>query len=182
MGRYRNRSKTSLCRIFNCWRCEKSFGAGGSGASKFDELYERAQNIRNDIQKQIDEIRNFDEYKNLSNTQKNKLDRKLDSLTYGNVAVADLHIPGVKTNYQAHSQVHSADSFGDSFGDFTHSKDTKSLESYVDDKFPRYNDTEAKILEDIASQIKDPNIIGEIHLFSDFDVCQSCTNLILEFR
>ncbi|WP_218160826.1 deaminase domain-containing protein [Bacillus sp. 491mf] len=98
------------------------------------------------------------------------------------MAVADLHIPGVKTNYQAHSQVHSADSFGDSFGDFTHSKDTKSLESYVDDKFPRYNDTEAKILEDIASQIKDPNIIGEIHLFSDFDVCQSCTNLILEFR
>ncbi len=52
----------------------------------------------------------------------------------------------------------------------------------MDDVHPRYNDTEAKILEDIASKIKDPNIKWEINLFSELDCCQSCTNLIFEFR
>jgi len=56
------------------------------------------------------------------------------------------------------------------------------LKSYVDDEFPRFNDTEAKILEDIASQIKDPNVKGRIDLFTELDACQSCSNLILEFR
>ena len=44
------------------------------------------------------------------------------------------------------------------------------------------NDIEAKILEDIASKIKDPNITGEVNLFTELDTCQSCTNIILEFR
>ncbi|WP_156130657.1 deaminase domain-containing protein [Paenibacillus durus] len=52
----------------------------------------------------------------------------------------------------------------------------------MEDGFPRYQDTEAKILEDIASKIKDPNVAGEIDLFTNFDTCQSCTNLIFEFR
>jgi len=56
------------------------------------------------------------------------------------------------------------------------------FKNYVVVEFPRYKDTEAKILEDIASKIKDPNIKGEVNLFSEFDTCQSCTNIILEFR
>lgn len=58
----------------------------------------------------------------------------------------------------------------------------RSLKSYVEDEFPRFNDTEAKILEDIVSQIKDPNVKGKIDLFTELDACQSCSNLIMEFR
>ncbi|WP_308423111.1 deaminase domain-containing protein, partial [Paenibacillus marchantiophytorum] len=147
-----------------------------------DSLYERAQNIRNDINREIEKIRNSDEYKNLSSTQRKKLDRKLDNLTFGNVAVADVNIPGIKKEFQAHSQIHSSDSVGSNVGDLSISKVDKSLETYVDDQFPRFNDTEAKILEDIASQIKDTNVKGQIDLFTELDACQSCSNLIMEFR
>ncbi|MDD1504380.1 deaminase domain-containing protein [Lysinibacillus sp. CNPSo 3705] len=40
----------------------------------------------------------------------------------------------------------------------------------------------SKILEDISAQIKDPNVSGKIDLFTELDACQSCTNLIMEFR
>ncbi|MDM5351649.1 deaminase domain-containing protein, partial [Lysinibacillus sphaericus] len=147
-----------------------------------DSLYDKTQNVRSDINREIEKIRNSDDYKNLSKTQKNKLDRKLDKLTYGNVAVAEVTIPGVKKEFQAHSQIHSSDSMGSNLGDFTFSKETKSFKTYVEDRFPRLNDTEAKILEDISSQIKDPNVPGKIDLYTELDACQSCTNLIMEFR
>lgn len=54
--------------------------------------------------------------------------------------------------------------------------------AYVDDQYPRYYDTEAKILEDIASQITDPNVSGTINLYSGLPCCQSYSNIILEFR
>lgn len=54
--------------------------------------------------------------------------------------------------------------------------------TYVVDQFPRYHDTEAKILEDIASQITAPNVIGTINLYSELPCCQSCSNIIMEFR
>lgn len=54
--------------------------------------------------------------------------------------------------------------------------------TYVEDIFPRYNDTEAKILENIAAQITDFNVSGTINLYSELDCCQSCTNIIFEFR
>ncbi|WP_348624434.1 deaminase domain-containing protein [Paenibacillus peoriae] len=149
---------------------------------KIDSLYEKTQNVRGDINREIEKMRNSDEYKNLSKTQRDKLDRKLRKLSSGNVAVADVSIPGIKKKFQAHSQIHSADSVGRDVGDFSYSKVDKSLESYVDDEFPRFNDTEAKILEDIASQIKDPNVKGRIDLFTELDACQSCSNLIMEFR
>ncbi|MGF7046933.1 hypothetical protein J2T13_001435 [Paenibacillus sp. DS2015] len=147
-----------------------------------DSLYERTQNIRGDINSEIEKLRNSEEYKSLSKTQRDKLDRKLRKLNSGNVAVADVSIPGIKKEFQAHSQIHSSDSVGSNVGDFSNSKADKSLETYVDDDFPRFNDTEAKILEDIASQIKDPNVKGQIDLFTELDACQSCTNLIMEFR
>lgn len=71
---------------------------------------------------------------------------------------------------------------GSNVGDLIYSKADKLFETYVDDQFPRLNDTEAKILENIASQIKDPNIKGQIDLFTELDACQSCSNLIMEFR
>ncbi len=53
---------------------------------------------------------------------------------------------------------------------------------YVEVNYPRYHDTEAKILEDIASQIEDVNINGTIRLYSELPCCQSCSNIILEFK
>nr|MBO1354677.1 hypothetical protein [Enterococcus sp. DIV0212c] len=41
---------------------------------------------------------------------------------------------------------------------------------------------EVKILEDIASKIKDPKLSGKIDLYTELPACQSCTNVILEFR
>ncbi|WP_339246453.1 deaminase domain-containing protein [Paenibacillus sp. FSL F4-0243] len=159
----------------------------GTGKNKLpnrtiDSLYEKTQNVRGDINREIEKIGNSDEYKNLSKTQRDKLDRKLRKLSSGNVAVADVSIPDIKKEFQAHSQIHSSDSVGSNVGDFSSSKVDKSLETYVDDEFPRFNDTEAKILEDIASQIKDPNVKGRIDLFTELDACQSCSNLIMEFR
>ena len=40
----------------------------------------------------------------------------------------------------------------------------------------------AKILEDIASQITDPNISETIDLFTELPACQSCTNIIFEHK
>ena len=118
------------------------------------------------------------------NTQIKKVDRKMKSLTKGNVAIADVNIPGIKKEFSAHSQIHSADSLGANVMEFSYSRtdNERIFKNYVEDGFPRYNDTEAKILEDIASKIKDPNIKGEINLYSELDTCQSCINIILEFR
>ncbi|MGG3799108.1 T7SS effector LXG polymorphic toxin [Metabacillus fastidiosus] len=163
-------------------RVDERTGNGNPPININERLYERTQNIRSDINRKIDEIRDSDEYKNLSNTQRKKLDRKLDKLKLGNVAVAEVNISGVKKDFQAHSQIHSSDNVGSDFGDFTYSKQDKFFETYVEDDFPRFNDTEAKILEDISSQIKDANITGKIDLFTELDACQSCTNVIMEFR
>ena len=47
----------------------------------------------------------------------------------------------------------------------------------------RYHDSEAKILENITSRIKDtPNVKGKIDLYTERDCCDSCKNLISEFR
>nr|WP_222125699.1 WXG100 family type VII secretion target [Paenibacillus xylanexedens] len=149
---------------------------------KIINLNEKTQNVRGDINKEIEKLRNSDEYKNLSKTQRDKFDRKLRKLSNGNVAVADVSIPGIKKEFQAHSQIHSAESVGSNIKNFSYSKFDRSLKSYVEDEFPRFNDTEAKILEDIVSQIKDPNVKGKIDLFTELDACQSCSNLIMEFR
>ncbi|WYJ94226.1 hypothetical protein A5889_001728 [Enterococcus sp. 9D6_DIV0238] len=154
-----------------------------SGANVGKNLQNQSKNLRNNLDDFIKNYKNSDEYLNLSNSQRKIVNRKLDRLGKGNVATAEVDIPGLKKDFKAHSQVHSNDSLGymDDFSIAPSEKD-RVLKNYVEDGYPRYNDTEAKILEDIASKIKDPNIKGEINLFSELDCCQSCTNLILEFR
>ncbi|MCD4643448.1 hypothetical protein AR454_15350 [Bacillus mycoides] len=139
--------------------------------------------MRNNLDEFKNNYKKSDEYLNLSNSKKKIINRKLDKLGWGNVATAEVDISGIKKDFKAHSQIHSNDSLGyaDDFS-ITPSEKDRVLTNYVDDVHPRYNDTEAKILEDIASKIKDPNIKGEINLFSELDCCQSCTNLIFEFR
>ncbi|MBC1501369.1 hypothetical protein HB943_12220 [Listeria weihenstephanensis] len=100
----------------------------------------------------------------------------------GNMAVADVNIKDLPDEFMAHSKIHGADSKGADLGEFSHASENRIFESYTVDKFPRYNDTEVKILEDIASKITDPNVSGKIDLYTELPTCQSCTNVIFEFR
>ena len=102
----------------------------------------------------------------------------------GNMAVADVDIPGIKNNFLAHSKINAELDKGADVADFSYLKpeNERIFTSYVDDQYPRYHDTEAKILEDIASQITDPDVSGTINLYSQLPCCQSCSNIILEFR
>ena len=100
----------------------------------------------------------------------------------GNMAIADVAVEGLPNEFVAHSKIHNLASKGANVDNFSFTRENKFFETYVDDGFPRYNDTEAKILEDIASKIKDPNISGRINLFTELPACQSCTNIIFEFR
>ena len=114
-----------------------------------------------------------------------------DLKKYGNMATADVDIPGIKTEFNAHSKINSATGKGASTGEFSQLKpeSERIFKTYEpaaskpgQTPYNRYHDTEAKILEDIASQIKDPNISGTIDLYTELPSCQSCSNVILEFR
>ena len=156
-----------------------------SGVVKIGKILQgKGASLRKSLNDFINSYKQSEEYLSLSNTRRKVIDRKLQGLMKGNVAVADVDIPGIKSEFKAHSKIHSKDSIGDIVDDFSHTPSEKKriFESYVEDAFPRYNDTEAKILEDIASQIKDPYIKGKINLYTELDCCQSCSNLILEFR
>ncbi|MBC1567644.1 hypothetical protein HCJ20_01835 [Listeria sp. FSL L7-1425] len=147
-----------------------------------------------DVGKYADEIADVGKYADdLAKISKiEKFKNKLDMLrskmpssklrNEGNMAVADVRIEGLPNEFLAHSKIHGPDSKGADLAQFSPTPENRLLESYTVDKFPRYNDTEAKILEDIASQIQDPNISGQIDLYTERATCQSCTNIILEFR
>ncbi|HAK1573822.1 TPA: hypothetical protein H1082_002748 [Listeria monocytogenes] len=147
-----------------------------------------------DVGKYADEVADVGKYADdLAKISKiEKFKNKLDMLrskmpssklrNEGNMAVADVRIEGLPNEFLAHSKIHGPDSKGADLAQFSPTPENRLLESYTVDKFPRYNDTEAKILEDIASQIQDPNISGQIDLYTERATCQSCTNIILEFR
>jgi len=102
----------------------------------------------------------------------------------GNVAIADVEIEGLPDEFMAHSRIHGPDSRGADVGNFSPEPlpQNRNFESYIFDGHERFRDTEAKILEDIASQISDPNISGTINLFTELPPCLSCINIIEEFR
>lgn len=84
-------------------------------------------------------------------------------------------VPGIKDNFVAHGKINDVLDKGSDVADFSHLKpeNERIFTSYVDDRYPRFHDTEAKILEDIASQITDPNVRGTINLYSELPCCQS---------
>lgn len=109
----------------------------------------------------------------------------------GNMAAAEVNIPGIKKEFSAHSKINSSLDKGADISDFSLLKPEgdrifKTYEpassTLTGTPFDRFHDTEAKILEDIASQITDPNISGTIDLFTELPACQSCTNIIFEFK
>ena len=107
-----------------------------------------------------------------------------DLRKYGNVATADVDIAGIKKEFYAHSKINSFEDKGSNIAEFSYlkSESERNFSSYKIDRYPRYHDTEAKILEDIASQIKEPNISGTINLFTERPPCESCSNIIEEFK
>ena len=117
----------------------------------------------------------------------------------GNIAIAEVDISGMPKEFMAHSSINTKNAKAAQYGTFSYLPETRNLKSYVDaptgikgltieealkkEAVPRYNDAEAKILEDITSRIKDtPDIKGKINLYTEKACCQSCSNLILEFK
>ncbi len=133
-------------------------------------------------------------YTNIAQDKLNNIRSQMpnnDLAKRGNMAMADVKIEGIKSEFSAHSKIDSMSDKGANIADFSLKKSEserifKTYEpatSKIGGKpFDRFHDTEAKILEDIASQIKDPKISGTIDLYTELPACQSCTNIIFEFK
>ena len=50
-----------------------------------------------------------------------------------------------------------------------------------EDCFPRYSDTEYKILEDLASRLPDPSVSGRVRIYTDLPPCASCRHVMQQF-
>lgn len=50
-----------------------------------------------------------------------------------------------------------------------------------DDCWPRYMDTECKILEDLAARLPDPSASGRVRLYTDLYPCASCRHVMAQF-
>ena len=50
-----------------------------------------------------------------------------------------------------------------------------------DDCWPRYMDTECKILEDLAAHLPVPSVAGRVRLYTDLYPCASCRNVMVQF-
>ena len=50
-----------------------------------------------------------------------------------------------------------------------------------EDCFPRYSDTEYKILEEMASRLPDPAVRGRVRLYTDLPPCASCRHVMRQF-
>lgn len=50
-----------------------------------------------------------------------------------------------------------------------------------DDCFPRYADTEYKIIEDLAARLPDPAVTGRIRIYTDLYPCASCRHVMRQF-
>lgn len=139
------------------------------------EAFEGTGNIKKTLSSRVAEIREQMPNSKLRNQ--------------GNMASADVDILGIKKDFIAHSQINSSTSKGAELGDFSYLKpeSERMFSTYVEAgkpgaEYSRFHDTEVKILEDIASQIDNPSIQGTINLFTEAPACQSCTNVIFEFR
>lgn len=132
----------------------------------------------------------------------NKFQDKIDSIRIrlpnnrlkkgGNMAVAEVYIDGLPNEFISHSRIHNEMVSGldeISFSPLRNAEE-RAFTRYEPtaghpggNKFDRHADTEAKILEDINGKIGSNNkISGAIELYTELLACQSCTNIILEFR
>lgn len=95
----------------------------------------------------------------------------------GNIAIANVGIEGLKNKFVAHSQIGDKYDKGWETFDFSPEKEEgerifKSYKPYAHREgqrpYTRYHDTEAKILEDIASKIHDPLVVRRNNFIYSF--------------
>jgi len=106
--------------------------------------------------------------------------------TRGNVATAEVDIEGLPRYLAAHSRIDDASLYvdtpnivGDGSGNFE-SEIIASAEGFLID---RATDAEYKILDNIADALGDnSNATGTIYLFSELEICSSCSNVIIQFE
>ncbi len=113
----------------------------------------------------------------------------------GNVGVAKLDIEGLPSELKSHSQVgHQGGQQLDNFVSISDKpknewifqpKEISPIDGTVGGPraYTREYDTEFKILEDVATRLGDNrSASGTIDLFTERRACQSCTDVIVEFR
>ena len=101
------------------------------------------------------------------------------------MTVAEVDIPKIKSEFIAHSQIKLPSDKGADMFDFSFIKPQteQQFKSYMSiNGYLRNVDSEAKILEDIASKIINNNIQGTIDLYTEKTCCPSCWNIIQEFK
>jgi len=101
----------------------------------------------------------------------------------GNVAVAEIDIPGVPNQMAAHSQISVADSgkglIGSGSGNFV----ADSVPNKAGDMVRRDIDTEYKILDNIADQLgRNTSAKGTVNILTEKAACASCLNVAEQFR
>ncbi|ASA57867.1 deaminase domain-containing protein [Vibrio gazogenes] len=110
----------------------------------------------------------------------------------GNVGVAQIEIEGQPLELKAHSKINYSGDKGSDRGftllkpqeDWVFTPKKVNSDGYLDETgYLRHADTEFKLLEDIASRLgSDKAAIGKINLFTERQACQSCGDVILDFR
>ncbi|WP_281361171.1 deaminase domain-containing protein, partial [Pseudomonas quercus] len=99
----------------------------------------------------------------------------------GNVAVAEIDIPGIPKQMAAHSQVSDAGKglVGSGNGNFV----AQSVPNKAGDLVYRGIDTEYKILDNIADQLgRNTSARGTVNILTEKAACASCLNVAEQFK
>ncbi|WP_248748753.1 deaminase domain-containing protein [Pseudomonas sp. MWU15-20650] len=99
----------------------------------------------------------------------------------GNVAVAEIDIPGIPKQMAAHSQVSDAGKglIGSGNGNFV----AQSVPNKAGDLVYRGIDTEYKILDNIADQLgRNTSARGTVNILTEKAACASCLNVAEQFK
>lgn len=99
----------------------------------------------------------------------------------GNVAVAEIDIPGIPKQMAAHSQVSDAGKglIGSGSGNFV----AQSVPNKAGDMVYRGIDTEYKILDNIADQLgSNTSARGTVNILTEKAACASCLNVAEQFK
>ena len=110
----------------------------------------------------------------------------------GNFGVAQVVIEGLPTELKAHSKINYVGDKGADRGfsllkpqeDWVFTPKKVNSDGYLDVAgYLRHADTEFKLLEDIASRLgSNTQTTGKVNLFTERLTCQSCGDVILDFR
>ncbi|MET1256371.1 deaminase domain-containing protein [Aliikangiella maris] len=110
----------------------------------------------------------------------------------GNFGVAQIDIDGLPSELKAHSKINFVGDKGADKGfvllkpqdEWAFIPKKINSSGYIDDAgYLRHADTEFKLLEDIAARLgNNTQASGRVNLFTERLACQSCGDVILDFR